>query len=560
MLTYLDALITRAVHGSGLATGTHRVAPTKKNAADYQWNGAFAIAKASGMDAKHVAGLVGAALEATGDHILGKVECVGPFVNIWVSNDWLWRLVCKADLRPPQVPHGTVVIDYSSPNLAKQMHVGHLRSTIIGDSIARLLRATGRNVHADNHVGDWGTPFGKLIVAWRLWGDNNAFFRNPVEELQRLYERFNKEAETDPTMDDAARHVTVLLQAGTGDPKQLWQRFTEASQCANDVIYDRLHVVFNETRGEAMYAGRLRPLVEELLARGVAVESDGAAVIRLDPPLDEPPFMIRKRDGGYLYATTDIATIEHRVKEHGEDAEIIYVTDVRQKQHFAQLFASVDKIGIRHGRLRHVYFGMLRLPSGDLFKSREGKVIALGDLLDEAVVRARAAIGPKSAHLSESEREHIAEAVGIGAVKYADLSRDPTSDITFDWNRMLAFDGNTAPYLMYAHARCCGIIAKAAGWPVVMSGKRLESASERDLALAVCRTPDVVSTAAEALRPHLLCEHLHGIAARLGRFLDEHRVIQADSVSSEGLALVSATAAALRQGLDLLGIEPLTRM
>ncbi len=541
------------------------VATQDERHGDYQSNAAFRLGRRFRAAPRQVAERIAAALP---DHpAVARVEVAGPgFLNFTLSDDWLaGHLAALAD-----DPHlgirqreGTVVIDYSSPNVAKRMHVGHLRSTVIGNALDRMHRAAGYRVIADNHIGDWGTQFGKLIVAWRRWADPEVFERDPIAELQRLYVRFGIEAETERSLEDEARAATAALQAGDPECRALWKRFLEASLQEFEAIYRRLGVSFDVTLGESHYHDMLAGLVEDLLARGIAEESQGAVIIRFGPEdgkgLEDSPMLIRKADGAFLYATTDLATVRYRLDRWHPD-RILYVTDSRQQLHFRQLFAACRKLGWDEAELIHVWFGTLVTPTGAM-STRQGNVINLRDLLDEAVRRARALVDEKSPHLPDEERAEVAEALGIGAVRYADLSQNPQSKVVFEWDRMLAMDGNTAPYLVYSHARCRSLQRKGGVERPTVEGLAIGHPLERQLALHLVRYPEVFEAALASQRPNLVAEHLFGLANRFNRFYYELPVLKAEEpVRTARLALVEASRRVLSAGLDLLGIRALDRM
>lgn len=537
---------------------------------DYQSNYAFRLNGAlrkAGVKAnpRAVAQSLVDALPAS--ELVAEVAIAGPgFINFRLADAALSADVAarsvQADLGSDRPGDGrTMVIDYSSPNIAKRMHVGHLRSTVIGNALHRIHAFLGWTVVADNHVGDWGKQFGMLMVAWRRWRDDEAYAADSVAELQRIYQRFGVAVKDHPELEDLARAETARLQQGDPENTALWRQFVETSLQEFDTLYERLGVRFDVTLGESFYQDRVGPLVERLLADGTAVVDQGAVIVPFDGSdgkgLKNNPLLIRKSDGAALYGTTDLAAIEHRQETWQPDLAV-YVTDVRQQLHFRQVFAAARKMGHTMA-LQHVGFGMLRLAGGAVASTRAGTVLNLVDVLDAAAARAREVVDAKSGHLPEDERAAIAEAVGTGAIKYADLSQNPTSDITFDWDRMLSLEGNTAPYLMYAHARCRSILRKAGD--VEPGALAVSHPAERALALAIARTPEAIARAAEAWRPNLLAEHLYGLASALSTFWHDCRVLGEDPlVERSRLALVAATARALSAGMDVLGLVPLERM
>lgn len=541
--------------------------PTDPRNGDYQSNHAFRVAKALKANPRVVASAVAAALAP--HPLVALAEVAGPgFLNIRLSEAglaaYIEEAIAGAGFAIGAPGEGrTLVIDYSSPNIAKRMHVGHLRSTVIGDAITRIYRGLGWRVIADNHIGDWGTQFGKLMVSWRRWLDQDAFEADAVGELQRLYQLFGVKAGEAPALEDFARAETAKLQAGDPENTALWRRFVEASLAEFEGVYLRMDVRFDVTLGESFYQPRLAPLVEDLLARGLAVEDQGAVIVRFepedDPGLVETPLLIRKSDGASLYGTTDLATVAYR-EETWKPDRIAYVTDVRQRLHFRQVFAAARKAGMEF-QPEHVYFGMLRLAGGAIAATRSGAVLNLVDVLDTAVAHARSVVDGKSAHIPEEERALIAEAVGVGAIKYADLSQNPQSDIAFDWDKMLSMEGNTAPYLMYAYARCMSIFRKSARPDFVPGGLTLAHPSERTLAVLLARTPEVVERAAELWRPNVVADHLFSTANAFATFYHDCRVLgEAPEVEQSRLTLVLATSRALALGMSLLGLRPLERM
>ncbi|MAY79989.1 MAG: arginine--tRNA ligase [Deltaproteobacteria bacterium] len=533
---------------------------------DYQSNHAFRLGRALKTNPRAVAETICSQL---GDHpSIVATSVAGPgFINFTLDDgflaDQLVRQVEDPNRAIAQVGSGqTVVIDYSGPNVAKRMHVGHMRSTIIGNTIDRLHRASGWTVVADNHIGDWGTQFGKLIVAWRLWLDEDAFAADSIGELERLYVKFGNEA--DEAMQDQARAETVKLQAGDAENFGLWKQFIEVSLAEFERVYARLNVSFDEVLGESFYNDSLAGVVNELCDRGIAEESEGARVIRWDEDapkgLRETVLVIQKSDGAFLYGTTDLATLKHR-KDTWDPNRVIYVTDTRQQLHFRQVMDAWNRWEPEHGMdLVHTWFGMLVLPEGAM-STRKGNVIRLLDLLDEAVRRARTIVDEKSPDLSDEERAEVAESVGAGALRYADLSQNPQSNVTFDWDRMLSMEGNTAPYLMYSYARCRSIQRKA-GAAGQVDGLVLEGPFERALAMHLLRFGDAVASATNAYRPNLLCDYLYETANIFNRFYREVPVLKADTDAQRisRLALVESTARILGHGFDMLGIRPLDRM
>ena len=549
--------------------------------ADLQTAAAMGLARALKKPPRDIAQKV---LDALATHpAVARAELAGAgFVNLTLRDAWLAEHLPDA-LAMPDVGRGaTVVIDYSSPNVAKPMHIGHIRSTILGEALKRVLRATGYAVVADNHLGDWGTQFGKLIVAYRRWLDPSAYSENPVGELLRLYVKYTEtekaqrgatakpEGEGDddePVTDDApeilkaARAELVKLQRGDPENLALWKDFVDVSMKEFDRVYRRLGVGFDVTLGESFYNDMLAETVDDLLARGIAEPSRGAVIVQFDKARDGeamPPFLVRKADGGFLYGTTDIAAVRYRVKEWSP-ARVVYVTDERQQLHFRQLFATARRMGVE-ARLEHVWFGLMRMAEGTI-KTRDGNVIGLESLLDEAEERAREVARGANAALTDDEVAEVARVVGVGAVKYNDLSKDRQTLVTFTWDKALALNGNTAPYLQYAYARVRSILRKAAEQGAEPGPVGALEPAERGLILALLRLPLAVRDVAETCRPHLLCDQLYQVATAFSTFYNECPVLKAEpAVRASRLTLTAAVADGLKAGLGLLGIEVLERM
>ncbi len=553
---------------------------TRPEFGDVQVSGAMALAKQLKTKPRELAAVIVDAL--AGHPAIAKSEIAGPgFVNLTLADAWLAAHAADSLALPDEGRGRTVVIDYSSPNVAKPMHIAHIRSTIIGDAIKRALRAIGYTVVADNHLGDWGTQFGKLIVAWRTWLDEAAFAADPVSELLRLYIKYideekaqrsapaaapadadaDEDAETEATpLLKEARAELVKLQQGDAENRALWQKFVDVSLHEFEKIYKRLGVSFDVVLGESFYNDRLEGTVGILLQRNIAEESRGAIAIFFRKPdgSDElPPFLVRKGDGGFNYGTTDVAGLIYRI-ERWHPAQIVIVTDERQQLHFKQLFATAHRLGLDADcKLVHVPFGLMRLPEGTI-STREGKLIHLEQLLDEAERRALEVARAHSEGLDEAELREVARVVGIGAVKYNDLSKDRTTTVTFTWDKALSLTGNTAPYLQYAYARIRSILRKADGAAVGPVGAL--APVERRLLLALAGFEEAVLQVART-RPHTLCEYLFDLATVFSTFYSEQPVLKAEPAErASRLELCRLTAETLRRGLDVLGIEVLERM
>ena len=489
---------------------------------DYQCNAAMPLAKSLRRNPREIGQSV---LEALPGHeAVERLELAGPgFINIFLKSDWLadrvMTMTADSGLLIPAVGEGrTVVLDYSSPNVAKPMHIGHIRSTVIGNALDRMHRALGYRVVADNHLGDWGTQFGILIMGYRHFLDAGALEASPVEELERLYVKSYERAKEDEAWMDSARAELVKLQSGDAENRALWTTFVELSLKEFGGIYERIDVSFDLMRGESYYHERLAGVVDRLVEAGIAEESEGAKVVFLE---DEGlgVCIVQKRDGGFNYATTDLATVESRIEEF-QPERIVYVTDERQQQHFRQFFTIASKLG-HDCQLDHVWFGLMRLPEAT-FSTREGNVIKLEHLLDEAETRALDLVKEYSPQMPEETQKEVARAVGIGAVKYADLSQNPQSLVTFTWEKALAMNGNSAPYLQYAYARIQSVRDKyssaypdsdPAQYPVLLG-----EPAERALALTLIRFPEVVVQATHAYKPSTLADFLYELAGQYSSF------------------------------------------
>jgi arginyl-tRNA synthetase len=546
---------------------------------DYQSNALMSLAKARKLNPRLLATDVLAKLDVS--EFCEKVEIAGAgFLNFRLKISALTQTLESAArgehlFFDKSASPRTAVIDFSSPNVAKPMHVGHIRSTILGDSLARTLRLLGHRVITDNHIGDWGTQFGMLVFGWkREDSQNQLIFRSalnadPLGEMERLYKRIVAECESNPDVLNSCREELVKLQQGGFGPenRKIWQIMVDWSKNQFEKTYDRLGIKFDHTLGESFYNPRLKPLVDELLAKSIARESEGAIAIFFDdnPPLKEHPALIRKSDGGFNYTTTDLATLAYRLETWHPD-EIIYVTDGRQQLHFQQVFAAFRKwrstLDPRPStvKLAHVWFGSILGEDGTPFKTRSGETVKLADLLDEAEERALKIVSEKNLDLPEAQRRDIARVVGLGAVKYADLLPNRQSDYIFSWDKMLALNGNTAPYLQYAYTRIKSIFRKAE------SGKRkaeIVLAAPEEIALAkhLLNFGLTLEAVAEEYRPNFLCNYLYELAGKFTAFYENCPVLKTDDATrTSRLALCDLTAQVLKQGLYVLGIETVEQM
>ncbi len=580
---YLEAIgseaIQRALDLDGPRPALIR-ATTDAKFGDFQLNGAMKLGKELGKPPRELAGPIAEVLAEV--DAIDKAEVAGPgFVNLHLSDAWIAERLTEVLMDVtrdgvPEVEHSEkVIVDFSSPNIAKQMHVGHLRSTIIGDAISRILAFVGHDVVRDNHLGDWGTQFGLLIVGMREWGDEQALVDDPIGELERVYKLASERAGNEETFADAARAELVKLQDGDPENRRLWEHFVEVSRTALDAVYDELDVTFDEWLGESAYHDALPGVVDDLLERKIAREDDGAVCIfwnELDGTpkslkKQKTPFIVRKKDGAFLYSTTDIATVLHR-RDHFQADRALYVVDNRQGLHFQQLFAAMALLGVDM-TLEHIGFGTVLGKDGKPLRTRDasGNVITLASLLDESKTRARARIDEGVAEgrlrVRPDEMAEVSRVVGIGAVKYADLRQNRLSDYQFDWDKMISFQGNSGPYLQYAYARCASIFAKGglAMDDATEARVLLEAPTEIALGKHLLRFSDVVFHAAATSQPHLICEHVYELSRAFNGFYTECPVLDAEGdTRGSRLALTALTARQIRRGLGLVGIGVVDRM
>ncbi|HCI6529028.1 TPA: arginine--tRNA ligase [Klebsiella quasipneumoniae subsp. quasipneumoniae] len=540
---------------------------------DYQANGVMAVAKKLGMAPRQLAEQVLSHLDLNG--IASKIEIAGPgFINIFLDPAFLADNVNRAlqserlGVATPQVQ--TIVVDYSAPNVAKEMHVGHLRSTIIGDASVRTLEFLGHKVIRANHVGDWGTQFGMLIAYLEKQQQENAG-EMALADLEGFYREAKKHYDEDEAFAERARSYVVKLQGGDEYFLQMWRKLVDITMSQNQITYDRLNVTLtrDDVMGESLYNPMLPGIVADLKAKGLAVESEGATVVFLDEYKNkegEPMgVIIQKKDGGYLYTTTDIACAKYRYETLHAD-RVLYYIDSRQHQHLMQAWTIVRKAGYVPDSvpLEHHMFGMMLGKDGKPFKTRAGGTVKLADLLDEALERARRLVAEKNPEMSADELENLAKVVGIGAVKYADLSKNRTTDYVFDWDNMLAFEGNTAPYMQYAYTRVLSVFRKAGidenaltDAPVVIAEDR-----EAQLAARLLQFEETLSVVAREGTPHVMCAYLYDLAGLFSGFYEHCPILSAESEATRNsrLKLALLTAKTLKLGLDTLGIETVERM
>ena len=519
---------------------------------DFQCNDALAAAKKLHAPPRKIAEAVFAQLEASRPASVAKLELAGPgFLNITVSPDWiaarLASLAADAHLGVPQTGAGKkVVIDYSSPNAAKQMHIGHIRSTVIGNAIDRIFRSLGYDVIADNHLGDWGTQFGILIKGYRDCLTQEERDNLTVQNLEKCYVLSAAKAKEDESWKDACREELVKLQRGDADDVALWKRFIEISIAEFDRMYAKLGVKFDTYRGESFYNDMMPGVVEQLKKVGLAEPSEGALVVKFEAE-KLPVAIVQKSDGGFNYTTSDIACVESRVKDYDPE-RIIYVTDDRQQLHFKQFFIICEKLGYTV-KLVHVPFGLMSY-GGKAISTREGNLIKLDDLLAEAVRRAYEIVKDRGGD------EKLAEQIGFGAVKYADLSHDPGTAIDFDWDKALALEGNSGPYLQYAYARVCSLLDKAGNPDLSGTAFNCGEPAERQLALQLLQFGATVKRAAESYKPSVLADYLFQTAQLYSSFYQRSPILKSEpAVRDARLRLCSLFGSVLSTGLHLLGIE-----
>ncbi|MGR3808358.1 arginine--tRNA ligase [Pasteurella testudinis] len=539
---------------------------------DYQANGIMAAAKKLAMPPRDLAQQVINQLDL-GD-LIEKVEIAGPgFINIFLKNSWLAQqsrqLLQQPHLLDKTTRPQTIVADYSAPNVAKQMHVGHLRSTIIGDAVVRVLQYLGHNVIRANHVGDWGTQFG-MLIAYLEKVENEHAEDLALSDLEAFYRAAKQSYDSDAEFAEKSRNYVVKLQGGDQYCLTMWRKLVDITMQQNQQTYDRLNVTLSndDVMGESLYNPMLPGIVADLKAKGIAVEDQGAVVVFLDEFKNKDGeamgVIIQKSDGGFLYTTTDIAAAKYRHDVlHADRA--LYFTDSRQSQHLQQAWTIVRKAGYIPDSmsLEHFNFGMMLGKDNKPFKTRSGDTVKLTDLLDEAIERAEQLIRAKNPDLSEQALQQVVEAVAIGAVKYADLSKNRTTDYVFDWDNMLSFEGNTAPYMQYAYTRIHSIFSRSGINPDSLQGNiSLSEEKERTLAIKLLQFEEAVQTVAKDGTPHVLCAYLYELAGIFSSFYEHCPILNADdqALKDSRLQLAALTQNTLQQGLDLLGIKTVAKM
>jgi len=583
--TLLAKKLADALGKLGLPNAGELTPATDPRFGDYQTNAALVLGKQRGENPRTLAGKIAGALDVVDLCETPSVAGAG-FINFVLRGEAVAKKIIELvpDKRlgvARSVAPRKIVIDFGSPNVAKPMHVGHIRSTVLGDALARIATFLGHDVIRDNHIGDWGTQFGMVIWGWKNLLDRQALEHDPIAELVRIYKETNERAATDPTVRESARQELVKLQAGDPENFSIWKETVDLSLKEFERVYQLLDIHYDIQRGESFYNDRLPGVVETLLKTGIAEISEGAVCVffRDIPELADKPAIIRKKDGGFNYATTDVATVDYRVSELKADT-IWYVVGAPQILHFRQIFAIARREGYT-ADLRHITFGSILGEDRKLMKTRSGENVPLRDLLDEAMQRARKIVEEKNPDLSEADKNDIAQKIGLGAVKYYDLSQYRMTDYVFSWERMLALQGNTAPYLQNAYVRIRSIFRKAdvatplwgveaetghpplqssgaAGRPVATRIDKfiLNEPAEINLAKGLCQFAEIVPQVLNDFRPNILANYLFELANSFHAFYEACPVLKSEEPArSSRLTLCDLAARVLRRGLDLLGIK-----
>ncbi|PWI34276.1 arginine--tRNA ligase [Vibrio albus] len=567
--------VSQALEAAGAPAGSPAAVrqSAKPQFGDYQANGVMGVAKKLGTNPREFAQKVLDVLDLDG--IASKTEIAGPgFINIFLSEAFLAQQAEAAlsdeRLGVAKDEEKTIVVDYSAPNVAKEMHVGHLRSTIIGDAVVRTLEFLGNKVIRANHIGDWGTQFGMLIANLERVHQESGDVSMEISDLEAFYRESKKMYDEDEVFAEKARNYVVKLQGGDQYCNEMWKKLVDITMTTNQRNYDRLNVSLtnDDLAGESMYNDMLPGIVADLKEKGIATEDDGAQVVFLDEYKnkegDPMGVIIQKRDGGFLYTTTDIACAKYRYEKLGAD-RVLYFIDSRQHQHLMQAWTIVRKAGYvpEEVTLEHHAFGMMLGKDGRPFKTRAGGTVRLVDLLDEAEDRAYKLIDSKNPELSEEEKKDIAATVAMASVKYSDLSKHRTTDYIFDWDNMLAFEGNTAPYMQYAYTRVASIFAKA-GIPMDQLSGDISITDEKEKALIakLLQFEEAVQSVASEGQPHIMCGYLFELAGQFSSFYEACPILVAEdeSVKQSRMKLAALTAKTIKQGLSLLGINTLDRM
>lgn len=571
----LSARFARAIQAMGIQDAAIPLSrSTRPDFGEYQFNGAMALAKQLKQKPRDIAEQILANVKL--DDVASKLEIAGPgFINIHLKNEWLsaWCERALQDIKLTIEPHDskTIVVDYSSPNLAKEMHVGHLRSTIIGDAVVNVLEYLGHKVIRQNHMGDWGTQFGMLLAHLNDKLKSSSVAETALSDLEDFYREAKVRFDNEEGFADRARDYVVQLQGGDAACLKLWQQFIDISIQHSEDVYKKLNVSLTREHimGESSYNPDLASVLADLTEKGIVVEDQGAKVVFI-PEMsnkdgDAAVYIVQKSGGGYLYATTDLAAIRYRANQLHAQRTLIF-TDNRQALHFKQTEIVARKAGYlsANDSYEHCPFGMMLGKDNKPFKTRSGETIKLSDLLDEAIERAEVLIGQRESSLSADAKKQVAATVGIGAVKYADLSKNRTTDYIFDWDTMLSFEGNTAPYLQYAYTRVKSIFRNAKqDMDTYQATVSVASVQEHDLVVKLMQFDEVLEAVCKEAAPHIMCTYLYEVASLFMRFYEANPVLK-PHVSEEDrnsrLGLCALTAKTLKTGLEILGIDTLEAM
>jgi len=562
--------------------------PQDKNFGDYASNVAMVLSKKLNKNPLEIAEKIKNVMVSLSNHnvlrqaqddsdknLFSEITIAKPgFINFKISDYYLRKNLCKILKKKCKFgssdlgENKTIVIDYSAPNIAKPMHIGHLRSTIIGQSLYNIYKFLGYKVIGDNHLGDWGTQFGKLIYAYKNWGNKKEINKNPIKEMTKLYIRFHKEAEKDKELEELARKETKKLQDKDSENIKIWKFLVRESLKDFKKIYKILNIKFDYTLGESFYDDMLENIIKEGFDKKIAVKSEGAVIINLDKQ-NLPPFLIKKTDGAYLYTTTDLAAIIYRKRKFKPD-KILYVVANEQALHFQQLFASAKKYGLCENiKLEHIKFGMVLGETGKKFSTRKGETVELNNLIDKAVKLSQKTVEEKNPKLSKKEKKKIAKVVGLGAIKYNDLSQNRITDITFNWDKMLSFDGNSAPYLQYTYARINSLNEK---YKKTYRLNRINILNKPDFSLLVDKTekdimrqlikfPEAVENAARENSPHFIALYIYELASLYNNFYNSAPILKSEkNIAKARIYLSKSVAIITKNGLNLLGIDTLKKM
>ncbi|MCK4891764.1 MAG: arginine--tRNA ligase [Candidatus Pacebacteria bacterium] len=551
--------------------------PRQKDFGDYASNVAMVLAKELQKSPMEIAAKIieKAKAENHQKKLFSKISVIAPgFINFEISDNRLtvnlnWILKKKCKFGSSEIGKGkTVIIDYSAPNIAKPMHVGHLRSTIIGQSLYNIYKFLGYKTISDSHIGDWGTQFGKLIYAYKHWGNKKGIDRNPIEEMTKLYVKFHEEAKKNPELEEYARIETKKLQEKNDENIKLWKFLVKESLKDYNKIYKILNIKFDYVLGESFYNKMLLGIVNEAMERKIAIKSEGAIVINLDK-YNLSPFLIQKTDGAYLYTTTDIATAKYR-KEKLKADKILYVVANEQTLHFQKLFASLELLGICENiEKEHIKFGMVFGESGKKFSTRKGETVRLTDLIHRSIEFAQMVIEEKNPKLSRNEKKKIAKKIGIGAVKYNDLSQNRLTDIVFDWDKILSFEGNSAPYLLYTYARINSLVEKYNKTYKLNRINILDKLDlgllkdnlEKDIMKKLLKFPEIVENSANENSPHFIALYIYELSSLYNGYYNSVQIIKSEKkITRARIALSKSVAITVKNGLNLLGIDVLERM